>query len=152
MSTARNRSYSLRNLALFWVKEMPSFKYFDAFNENMSNLQVSAKMKIREGMLEGFKGLATECVQRVKQKDPGTIQYDWFISPDKTECEIRETYENSQAFLAHLSNLSDLLKILYEKFAFEHSVVIYGETSSELLEKVKARGVDTKFFSLLQGL
>ena len=144
--------YTLRNLALFWVKEMPSFKYFDAFNENMSNLQVSARMKIREGMLEGFKGLATECVQRVKQKDPGTIQYDWFISLDKTECEIRETYENSQAFLAHLSNLSDLLKTLYENFAFEHSVVIYGDTSPELLEKVKARGVDTKFFSLLQGL
>jgi hypothetical protein len=45
-----------------------------------------------------------------------------------------------------------LLKILYENFAFEHSVVIYGDTSPELLEKVKARGVDTKFFSLLQGL
>jgi len=118
----------------------------------MSNLQVSAKMKIREGMLERFKQHANECVQRVKEKDPGTIQFDWFITFDNTECEIRETYENSEAFLAHLSNLGDLLQILYEKFASNHSVAIYGDPSPELLEKIKARGVDTKFFSLLQGL
>ena len=118
----------------------------------MSNLQVSAKMRIRQGMLEVFKQHANKCVQRVKEKDPGTIQYDWFISSDNTECEIRETYENSEAFLAHLSNLGDLLLILYEKFASDHSVAIYGDASPELLEKLKARGVDTKFFSLLLGL
>ena len=61
-------------------------------------------------------------------------------------------YESSEAFLAHLSNLGDLLQILYEKFASGHSVAIYGDPSPELLEKIKARGVDTKFFSLLQGL
>ena len=118
----------------------------------MANLQVSAKMKIREGTLEGLKQHANECIQRVTEKDPGTIQYDWFISSDNTECEIRETYESSEAFLAHLSNLREQLQILYEKFASDHSVVIYGNPSPELLEKVKARGVDTKLFSLLQGL
>ena len=60
--------------------------------------------------------------------------------------------ENSEAFLAHLSNLGDLLQILYEKFASNHSVAIYSNPSTELLEKLKGRGVDTKFFSLLQGL
>ncbi len=109
-------------------------------------------MRIRDGMLEGFKQQAAECVQQVKEKDPETLQYDWFISTDKTECEIREIYENSEAFLAHLSNLKEQLRILYEKFASDHSVVIYGDPSPELLEKVKVRGVDTKFFSLLQGL
>ena len=118
----------------------------------MSKIQVSAKMKIREGMLEGFKRQATGCIQQAKEKDPGTLQFDWFISTDKTECEIREMYESSEAFLAHLSNLSELLLILYEKFASDHSVIIYGDPSPELLTKVKARGVDTKFFSFLQGL
>jgi quinol monooxygenase YgiN len=78
----------------------------------MANLQVSAKMKIREGMLEGVKQHANECIQRVTEKDPGTIQYDWFISSD----------------------------------------TIYGDPSQDLLEKINARGVDTKFFSFLKGL
>ena len=118
----------------------------------MANLQVSAKMKIRKGMLEGIKQHANECIQRVRKKDPGTIQYDWFISSDNTECEIRETYENSEAFLAHLFNLNDLLHILYEKFASDHTVAIYGDPSQDLLDKIKARGVDIKFFSFLKGL
>ena len=105
----------------------------------MANLQVSAKMKIREGMLDGIKQHANECIQRVTEKDPGTIQYDWFISSDNTECEIRETYENSEAFLAHLSNLSDLLHILYEKFASDHSVAIYGGPSQESFRKNKCK-------------
>jgi quinol monooxygenase YgiN len=118
----------------------------------MSKIQVSAKMKIREGMLDAFKRQATECIQQAKEKDAGTLQFDWFISTDNTECEIRETYESSEAFLAHLFNLRELLQILYEKFASEHSVIIYGDPSQELLTKLKARGVDTKYFSLLQGL
>jgi quinol monooxygenase YgiN len=117
----------------------------------MSKIQVSAKMKINPGMLEEFKQQAAKCLFTAKDKDPGTLQYDWFISSDKTECEIRETYDSSEAFLAHVSNLREPLRILFEKFASHHSVVIYGEPSPELLAKVKARGVDTKFFSLLQG-
>jgi hypothetical protein len=84
--------------------------------------------------------------------DPGTLQFDWFIGTDNTECEIHETYDSSEAFLAHLFNLRELLRILYEKFASDHSVIIYGDPSPELLTKIKARGVDTKYFSLLQGL
>ena len=64
----------------------------------MSNLQVSAKMNVREGMLDGFKRHAIDCIRRAQEKDPGTIQFDWFLSSDNAQCEIRETYENSEAF------------------------------------------------------
>jgi quinol monooxygenase YgiN len=118
----------------------------------MSKLQVSAKMKIRPGMLEAFKSQAAECISEAKRKDPGTLQYDWFISSDNSECEIRETYENSDALLAHVDNLREPLKILFEQFATDHSVVIYGDPSAQLLENTKSRGVALKIYSLLQGL
>ena len=118
----------------------------------MSKIQVSAKMKIREGMLDGFKRQATECISQVKQKDLGTLQYDWFISSDNTECEIRETYENSDALLAHVENLREPLRILFKQFATDHSVVIYGDPSARLLENAKLRGVNFKSYSFLQGL
>jgi len=31
-------------------------------------------------------------INRIKEKDSGTIQFDWFISSDKKEAEIIEVY------------------------------------------------------------
>lgn len=74
----------------------------------------------------------------MKRKDTGTLQYDRFISSDNTECEIREAYENSDALLAHIENLREPLRMLFEKFATDHSVVIYGDPSAQLLENEKS--------------
>ena len=118
----------------------------------MSKIQVSAKMKINPGMLDEFKQQATKCISTVKEKDPGTFQYDWFISSDKTECEIREMYESSEAFLVHVSNLREPLRILFEKFGTPTSVIIYGDPSPELLENAITSGIGVKIFRYLQGL
>ena len=70
----------------------------------MSKIQLSAKMKVHGGMLEGFKSQAAECIKQVKEKDTGTLQYDWFLSEDNSECEIGETYENSQALRSYIQS------------------------------------------------
>ena len=103
-------------------------------------------------MLEDFKRHAGECIKQVKEKDVGTLQYDWFLDSDKTECEIREAYESSDAVLAHQTNLREPLRILFEKFGSPHSLIIYGNPPPELLENAKASGMDVKIFSFLEGL
>lgn len=118
----------------------------------MSKIQVSAKMKINPGMLEEFKRQVAEYIKQVKEKDSGTLQADWFINGDKTECEIREAYASSEAALAHQDHLRELQEIIFKKFGIPYSVVIYGDPSPELLENVKAGGMDVKIFSFLQGL
>ena len=118
----------------------------------MSKIQVSANFKIPEGMLEEFKQHAAECIKQVKKKDSETLQYDWFLSSDKTECEIREAYESSEDALLHQSNLREELRQLFDKFGTLHSLVIYGEPSSALLESAKLGGTDVTIFSYLQGL
>jgi quinol monooxygenase YgiN len=118
----------------------------------MSKIQVSAKIKIPEGMLEEFKQLAAECVKQVSRKERETLQYDWFLSSDNTECEIREMYESSQAVLVHQSNIREPLGVLFEKFGLPHSLVIYGDPSRELMKYAKSSGMKIKIFTLLQGL
>ena len=71
----------------------------------MSKIQVSAKIKIPRGKIIEFKEAAAEYIKQVKEKDTGTLQADWFLSSDGTECEIREAYEDSEAVLKHQSNL-----------------------------------------------
>ena len=58
----------------------------------MSKIQASAKMRIPSGMLEEYKQQSSKYIRQIKEKDTETLQFDWFISGDKTECEIRETY------------------------------------------------------------
>jgi hypothetical protein len=61
----------------------------------MNRLEVSARMQIREGMLEGFKQQPAEIIKFAKEQDTKTLRYDWFLSSDQTECEVREVYEDS---------------------------------------------------------
>ena len=55
------------------------------------------RVKIPSGMLEEFKRQIAEYIKQVKEKDSGTLQADWFISDNKTEHEMRETYASSEA-------------------------------------------------------
>lgn len=120
----------------------------------MKKLHISARMKIREGKLEGFKQQAAEIIRQTKEKDTGTLQYDWFLSSDRTECEIREVYESSEALAEHKHNLSKALRRLFEEFACDHNVVIYGDPSPQLLEgaRIMMPDVEIKVYSFLQGL
>ena len=56
----------------------------------MSTLEVSAHLTVRPGCLEGFKQQAAECIRITREKDTRTLRYEWFLSRDGTECEVRE--------------------------------------------------------------
>lgn len=120
----------------------------------MNKLHVSARMKIRKGKLEGFKQQAAEIIRQTKEKDSGTLQYDWFLNSDQTECEIREVYESSEALAEHKHNLRKALGRLFEEFAYDHNVVVYGDLSPQLLEgaRIMMPDVEIKVYSFLQGL
>ena len=118
----------------------------------MSKIQVSANIRIPKGMLEEFQEHAAECLKQVKQKDRETLQYDWFLNSDKTECEIREIYKSSEAVLKHQSNIREPLLALFKKFGSPSSLAIYGDPSTELVQYAKASGIEVKIFTFLQGL
>jgi quinol monooxygenase YgiN len=82
---------------------------------SMSKIQASAKIKIPNGKLEEYKELIAEYISQIKEKDTGTLQFDCFINDDKTECEIREAYESSEAALAHQDHLRELQGIIFKK-------------------------------------
>lgn len=117
--------------------------------ENINKLEISAIMKIPKGKLEEFKKLAAESIRLTSERDTGTLKYDFFISSDETECEIREEYKNSEAVLEHMVNLSEVQEKLFSEFSIDH-VNVYGDPSPELLEA--AKGFDIRVYSFSQGL
>ncbi len=112
----------------------------------------SVKIQIPYGMLDEFKEATTDYIKQVKQKYRGTLQSDWFLSSDKSECEIRETFESPDAALAHQLNLRESAATIFQKFGTPYPVTIYEDASAEVIEIAKGGGIDVKEFSLLVGL
>ena len=63
----------------------------------MGQFEVRARLKVREGQLEGFKRQAAEIMRQTRDKDTGTLAYDWYLSSDGTRCEVREAYADADA-------------------------------------------------------
>lgn len=119
----------------------------------MNRLDVSARMTVRPGKLDGFKQQAAECIRQTKEKDKGTLRYDWFLSSDQTKCEIREAYADSDALIEHRANIGGALDKLFTEFADNHEVVIFGTPSPRLFEAVNTMMAGrVKWYSFLNGL
>ena len=118
----------------------------------MSYLELSAHMTVRPGCLEGFRKQATECIRITRELDTRTLRYDWFLSRDGTECEVREAYLNPEGLIEHNSNILEARTRLFKDFADGHFMTFYGEPSPPLLDLLKVHGVGFKWFCFLEGL
>src|SRR5918995_2634202 len=118
----------------------------------MGQFEVRARLKVREGKLEGFKRQAAEVMRQAREKDTGTLAYDWFLSNDGTECEVREAYVNADALVDHAFNVREARDVLFAEFAYDHKMAFYGEPSPRLVELVDKVGVNATWFTLLQAL
>lgn len=107
----------------------------------MGTLELSAHMKVRPGQLEGFKRQAAEIIRRTQEKDTQTLRYDWFLSKDGAECEVRESYRSADGLIEHRKNVGDAIDKLFAEFADDHHMTIYGEPSPKLVELAKAHGM-----------
>src|SRR6267378_5806076 len=89
----------------------------------VSELQGIARFKFHEGKLEEFKRLAAQCMEIVRTKDTGTLQYEIYFNDDQSECIVQERYRDSEALVAHAAHLGDLSK----------AIVATGFVAGELL-------------------
>jgi quinol monooxygenase YgiN len=118
----------------------------------MSNFEVRARLKVREGKLEEFKRQAAEMMRQTRDKDTGTLAYDWFVSNDGTECEVREAYVDADALVDHAFHVREARDALFADSAYDHRMAFYGDPSPRLEELVNRIGVDATRFTLLQAL
>ena len=113
----------------------------------MKKIHVTARAAIHQGKLEELKMLAAQCVQKVRENEPGALQYDWFLNETQTECVVQETYADSEAVLAHVANLGLTLDAVLSlgDWTFE----IFGSPSPELA--AAAAGLNPKVYSPFQS-
>ena len=114
----------------------------------MKQIKAKALLKIKEGKLDAFKNLVPQFISTVKEKDPGTLNYDWYLNEKNLECTVLETYTDSDALLTHVAHVGELLQKLSE--LSEIRLEVYGNPSKQLLAAVE--GMGTKIFPYYSGL
>jgi quinol monooxygenase YgiN len=75
----------------------------------MTQVRGIARLRIHPGKLEDFKRLSAQCLESVRTKDTGTLQYELYMNDDQTECIALESYRDFDALREHLANLGELM-------------------------------------------
>jgi quinol monooxygenase YgiN len=120
----------------------------------MTTFELSAHMTIRPGQLDGFRRQAAEIIRLARERDTATLRYDWFITNDGTECEVRESYTSPQGLIEHKAHIGEALHELFAHYADNHFMTIYGEPSQALLDLVHSLHMEkqVKWFRFAGGL
>ena len=114
----------------------------------MDELLGIARLKIHPGRLEEFKRLQAMCLELVRTKDTGTLQYECFFSSDYGECLVVERYRDSEALLEHFTNLGDTSAALFETCSA--SGELCGAPSPKLMKALQ--GSPVRIFSPYQSM
>ncbi len=115
--------------------------------------EVTARVKVREGRLDGFKRQAAEMMRLTSELDTKTVRYDWFLSEDETECEVREAYVDADSLIEHSQHIGEARNTLFRDFAYDHTITFYAEPSPALAKAMEAMppgAVTVKQFSAFQ--
>jgi quinol monooxygenase YgiN len=100
--------------------------------------EVTARLKVREGELEGFRRQAAEMMRLTSELDTKTVRYDWFLSDDEAECEVREAYADADALIEHSQHIAETRNKLFRDFADGHTITFYAEPSPALAKAMEA--------------
>jgi quinol monooxygenase YgiN len=100
----------------------------------VSELQGIARFKFHEGNLEEFKRLSAQCMEIVRTKDTGTLQYDIYFNDDQSECLVLERYRDSEALIEHAAHLGNLSEAILATGWVSGELL--GEPSAELRAKM----------------
>ena len=114
--------------------------------------EATARLAIRGGELEAFKRQAAEIVRLMHENGGKPLRYDWFLSDDGTECEVREAYVDADALIAHQRLVAEAKMSLFRDLVEGHSMTFYAEPSPALAGALQAMGVPYRRFSFFQGL
>ena len=98
----------------------------------MSELQGIVRFKFHEGKVEEFKRLSAQCLEIVRARDTGTLQYDTYFNEDESEALVLERFRDSDALIQHGEHLAHLMAAILA------TGTCYGELLGEVSAEIRA--------------
>jgi quinol monooxygenase YgiN len=98
-----------------------------------AELQAIVRFRFHNGAVDEFKRLSTQCMEIVRARDTGTLQYDTYFNDDETECIVIERFRDADALIQHGENLAHLMDAIIA------TGDVCGELLGELSPELRAR-------------
>ena len=114
----------------------------------MGELRGIVRFTFHADKVEEFKRLSAECLEIVRAKDVGTLQYDTYFNADESECIVLERFRDSDALILHGQNMAPLMESIMA------TGTVSGELLGDLSEDLRAQmaGSPVGLFTLYQAL
>ena len=114
----------------------------------MGELRGIVRFRFHAGKVEEFKRLSAECLEIVRTKDDGTLQYDTYFNDDESESIVLERFRDSDALILHAQNMAPLMESIMA------TGTVSGELLGDLSEELHAQMVESPvgLFTLYQAL
>ena len=100
-----------------------------------SYIRVNAEHAISDGKIDEFKKMAAEMIKKVEANEPNYLSYEWFLSDDESQCYIIGLFKDSEAMMAHLANIGEMMGP-FSEIAPATRIELYGNLSDELRQAV----------------
>ena len=75
----------------------------------MSKVSYIIEFTIKDGEVDKFKSLKPGYITSVKENEPDTLRYQWYLSEDNKRGIVQETFTGSEALMTHLANVGPSL-------------------------------------------
>ena len=99
-------------------------------------------LTIHDGKLANFEATVQSMIAGT-MKEPGALGYDWFLSKDRKQCRLIETYADADAAFAHCSG--PVVQSLVAKM-LENSTLtgfkVYGDPGAKATEILATVGAE----------
>jgi quinol monooxygenase YgiN len=114
----------------------------------MGELQGIVRFTFHPGKVEEFKRLSAECLEIVRDRDDGTLQYDTYFNEDESRCVVLERFRDSDALILHSENMAPLMESIMATGSVAGELL--GALSNEL--RAQLEGSPVGLFTLYQAL
>ena len=114
----------------------------------MDELQGIVRFTFHAGMVEEFKRLSAECIEIVRSKDVGTLQYDTYFNDDESQAIVLERFRDSDALILHGQNMAPLMDAIMA--TANVSGELLGDPNGQL--RAQLAGSPVGLFGLHQAL
>ena len=105
-----------------------------------SNISWLLALNVKEGQLENLKKLMGEMVDFVNKNEPGTSNYEWYLSDNEDTLHIYERYKDSAAVMTHLKGFGENFAERFMGCLDATGFTVYGNPGADVKEVLAAFG------------